>query len=177
VRFNTNRNSLLLFGQRLKSIREAAGLSQAQVHDFTGIGRSHIVRIETGTLNTGLHNISILGELFGLEDYELLQYKSPLPNPDILRKNVSKYLKSRKMDPAVSLKQGLVHLIETKLLPSKFFASPRFAKEISEFLKEKDGESFTTSHISQALGGFVDAGRVEKIKTDKKTKYQYRSKV
>ena len=124
----------------------------------------------------GIHYVSLFAELFGLEDYELFQYKAAIPDADLLKKNVSKYLKSRKIDPAVFLKQSLVHLIETKLLPSKFFTSPRFTREISEFLEEKDGTSFSTSHISQALNGFVRKGKVEKLKTDKKTKHQYKSK-
>ena len=111
-----------------------------------------------------------------MDDYELLQYNSPIPDADVLKKSVSRYLKNHSIDPAVFLKQGLVHLIETKLLPSKFFTSLRSTKEISEFLEGKDGGSFTTSHISQALNGFIRKGLVERLKTDKKTKYQYRSK-
>lgn len=169
-------DSLILFGQRLKAIREASNLSQEQVHYATGISQSQIAQIEAGNINTGISRVSIIADLFGLEDYELFQYKSPIPDPELLKRNISKYLKSRDIDPAVFVKKSLVHFIETKLLPSKFFVSPRFAREISEFFKEKHNAVFTTSHISQAMEGFVRKGQVEKLKTDKKTKFQYRKK-
>jgi transcriptional regulator with XRE-family HTH domain len=146
------------------------------VHYLTGITQSQIARFELGTSGARVEDISALADIFGMEDYELLQYKSPIPDADVLKKNISKYLKNQDIDPVVFLKQGLVHLIETKLLPSKFFTSLRFTKEISAFLEEKERAAFSTSHISQALNGFVRKGLVEKVKTGKKTKYQYRSK-
>lgn len=173
---NKKADSLILFGQRLKAIREASNLSQEQVHYATGISQSQIAQIEAGNINTGINRVSTLADLFGLEDYELFQYKSPIPDSELLKRNISKYLKSRDIDPAIFIKKSLVHLIETKLLPSKFFSSPRFAKEISEYFKEKSDTKFTTSHISQAMEGFVRRGLVEKLKTDKKTKFQYRKK-
>ncbi|MBT1697156.1 helix-turn-helix transcriptional regulator [Fulvivirgaceae bacterium PWU4] len=171
---NKETDSLILFGQRLRAIREAANLSQEQIHYVTGISQSHIARIEAGVLNTGINHVSRLAELFGLEDYELFQYKSPIPDSELLKKNIAKFLKSRDIDPAVFLKKSLVHLIETKLLPSKFFSSPRLAKEIAEYFKEKVNAEFTTSHISQAMEGFVKKGLVEKLETEKKSKFQYR---
>lgn len=173
---NKKTDSLILFGQRLKAIREASNLSQEQVHYVTGISQSQIARIEAGTLNTGINHASILAALFGLEDYELFQYKSPIPDPELLKRNISKYLRNQDIDPAVFIKKSLVHLIETKLLPSKFFGLPRFAKEIVEYLKEKTDTEFTTSHVSQAMNGFVRKGAVEKLRTDKKSKFQYRKR-
>jgi transcriptional regulator with XRE-family HTH domain len=173
---NKKTDSLILFGQRLKAIREASNLSQEQIHYVTGISQSQIARIEAGTLNTGISHVSRLADLFGLEEYELFQFKSPIPDAELLKRNISRYLKSRDIDPSVFIKKGLVYLIETKLLSSKFFSSPRLAKEISEYLKEKANAKFTTSHISQAMDGFVRKGLVEKLETDKKSKFQYRKK-
>lgn len=173
---NKKTDSLVLFGKRLKAIREASNLSQEQVHYATGISQSQIAQIEAGNINTGINRVSTLADLFGLEDYELFQYKFPIPDSEVLKRNISKYLKSRDIDPAIFLKKSLVHLIETRLLPSKFLNSPRLAKEISEYFKEKSNTEFTTSHISQAMEGFVRKGLVEKLKTDKKTKLQYRRK-
>ena len=172
----TSKNSVTLFGERLKALREASGLSQEQIQYITGINRTQIGRFELGVSGARIEDISALADLFGMEDHELLQYKSPIPDGDSLKKIISKYLKNHGIDPTVFLKPGLVHLIETKLLPSKFFTSFRSTREISEFLQEKEGAEFTTSHISQALNGFVRKGHVERAKTGKKTKYQYRSK-
>lgn len=172
----TSKNSVTLFGERLKALREASGLSQEQIQYVTGIHRTQIGRFESGVSGARIEDISALADLFGMEDCELLQYNSPIPDSDNLKRIISKYLKNQGIDPAVFLKQGLVHLIETKLLPSKFFTSFHSTREISEFLQGKERAEFTTSHISQALNGFIRKGLVEKQKTGKKTKYQYRSK-
>jgi len=172
----SDKNSATLLGERLKAIRKASGLSQEQVHYVTGIIQSQLARFESGKLSARIDDISMLAELFGLEDYELLQYKASIPDSDLLRKNVSKYLKSRSIDPAVFLKESAAHYIETKLLPSKFFNSPRFTREISEFFKDKHRAKFTTTQLSQALEAFVRKGLIEKLETDKKKRFQYRAK-
>jgi transcriptional regulator with XRE-family HTH domain len=99
-----------------------SGLSQEQVHYFTGITQSQLARFESGILSAGVDHI------------------------------------------------------ETKLLPSKFFSSPRFAREISEYFKEKHGVKLTTTRLSKALDGFVRKGLIEKLETDKKGKFQDRAK-
>jgi len=169
-------NSLTLFGKRLKAFRQAVDLSQEQVYYATGIGQSHLVKIESGTVNTGISHIALLAEFFGVEDFQLLEYKAPIPDAEFLRKNVSKYLKSKGIDPTVVFKKSLVRLIETKLLSSKFFTTARFAKEIADFLAEKHDAEFNTSHISHVMEVFTKKGLVEKIATDKKSKFQYKKK-
>jgi len=176
VGYKKQQSSLILFGQRLRDLRQSINLSQEQVYHATGIGQSHLARIEAGTLNTGISHIALLAEFFGIGDHQLLEYGAPIPDSEILRKNVIKYLKAKGIDPAVFLKKSLVHLVETKLLPSKFFSTARFAKEIAEFLKEKHDADFNTSQISRAMDGFVKRGLVEKMETDKRSKFQYRRK-
>ena len=173
MRIREKTESLLSFGKRLKAIRESINISQEQIQYATGIAQSHISKIELGMINIGLSHIAVLAEFFGLQDFELLQYSASIPDIETLKKNVSKYLKRNGIDPTVFLKKGLAHLLKDRVLPSKFFSTPRYAKEVADYLEEKFGATFSTTAISQALENLRKKGAIAKIATDKKSKYQY----
>lgn len=164
------------FGKRLQAFRLAADLSQEQVHLATGIGQSHVAKTELGQVNTSISHVSLYAELFGVEDNELLDYDGAVPEEATLKKGVTKFLKSRGFDPSLFLKQnqGPTHIIETKILETKFLTVPRLAHEIADYCKEKYDAEFTTSQVSKVLDGLNKKGVLEKLKTDKKTKFQYR---
>lgn len=172
-----NRNTLLLFGKRLQALRLAVDLSQEQVHHATGISQSQIARTELGQLNTSISHVAMYAEFFGLKDHEMLEYDAPLPDAHLLKKSVTKFLKSRGFDPEIFLKehQGATHVLE-KLLDTKFLTTPRLAREITDYCKEKYDADFTTSQVSKVLDGLHKKGLLEKLETDKKTKFQYRKK-
>lgn len=171
-----NNRILSQFGKRLKAFREAAELSQEQVHYATGIGQSNVSQMESGDLNTSLSQLALISEFYGLEDHELLDYKAPVPETEELRRRITKFLKKRNIDPSNVLKQSITTIFERKLIPSKFLTTARFNKEIAEHLVEKYNAKFTTTLIARTLGIFVTRGLLERIPTDKKSKYQYRKK-
>lgn len=164
----------MLFGKRVKAIREAANISQEQLQYATGISQSQIARIESGTLNTGINHVSRIAEFFGLNDFELFQYKAAIPDIDDLKKGIAKYLKTKDIEPSVFLRKSIVFYLENKVLQSKFLNTPRFATEIASYLEEKHDAKFTTMGLSQALERFRKRGLVEKIPTDIKSKFQYK---
>jgi len=176
VRNLKNVRTVILFGKRLQAIRMAANLSQAQVHEVTGISQSQIARTELGQLNTGIGNVGLYAELFGLEDHEMFDYESPVPNAAVLKKNVSKYLKSRGFDPAIFLKQhqGPTYIIGDKLMGTRFLASPKLTSEIVAYCKEKFDAAFTTTQASKILDGLCKSGLLEKMPTEAKTKFRYK---
>lgn len=174
MRIPEKTETLVNFGKRLRAIRESINLSQEQIQYATGIGQSHLSKIEAGTVNVGLSHIAVLSEFFGLDEFELLQFNIAFREPDDLKKNVSKYLKRHGIDPSVFLRKGLAHLLKNRVLPSRFLQAPRYTKEISEYLSEKFDSNFSTTAISQALENLRRKGLIEKIATDKKSKYQYR---
>ena len=176
MRILEKKNSLIQFGTRLRAIRESINLSQEQVHYATGITQPHISKIEAGGLNVGLSHIAILAEFFGLKEYELLQYDSPIPETEELKKNVAKFVKKNNIDPDVFLKKGLSHLLKNMILPSRFLTTPRYTKEIASFIEEKFEARFTTTAISQALENLGKKGLIERTPTDKKSKFQYKKK-
>lgn len=158
----------------MKSLRESLNLSQEQVHYATGISQPYIVKIEKAETNIGLGYISLLASFYGLEDFQLLQYDAPLPDHDTLKQNVSKFLKQNKIDADIFFKKGLIYYIEATIFNTTFFNSPKLTKDISDHLEVKYKFKFKTSAISQAMENLRKKGFVEKLPTDKKSKFQYR---
>lgn len=167
-----------MFGKRLLAFRLATGLSKYQVSLATGIGQSHIAKTELGQVNITISHISLYAELFGVRESELLGFGNPLPKEEILKKGVSTFLKSRGVDPSrfPNGNQGLTHILSTKILETKFLASPRSAREIADHCKEKYNAEFTTTEFSKILDRLHKKGLLEKLKTDRKRRFEYRKK-
>lgn len=63
---------LLKFGQRIRQLRTARGLSQEKLAELTGFHRTYIGMVERGERNLSLTNISVFAETFGMDISELL---------------------------------------------------------------------------------------------------------
>ncbi len=61
-----------LFGQRVKALRIAAGMSQEAFADRCGFARSYMSRIERGCSNASLDAIEVLAEALSVEPWQLL---------------------------------------------------------------------------------------------------------
>lgn len=176
MRHNKREDSLSLLGRRVRALRDSLNLSQEQIHYATGISQPYLVKIEKGETNIGLRYISLLADFFGLEDYELLQYRSQLPDIETLQRGVGKFLKSNEIDPAIFFRKGIVHCLDITITNTRFLDTPKYSKEIADFLSASFGIKVSTSAVSQAMDGFYRKGVVEKLPTDKKSKFQYRKK-
>jgi len=172
------RDSKLLeeFGKRVKAFRLAAELSQEQVQYATGISQSNIYSLELGRLNTSLSHVGLLADFFGVSLSDFVNFKTPIPDADSLKKGVDVYLKKKKIDPNTFQKKGLTKLLRDRVLKSKFLLTPRHAKDIALYIFETWHAQFTTSALSQALENLHKHGAVEKIKTESKNKFLYRKK-
>jgi transcriptional regulator with XRE-family HTH domain len=53
-------------GQRIAALRNVAGLTQAQLADKAGMQRSHISRIEAGSLAVTLESIEAIAQALGM---------------------------------------------------------------------------------------------------------------
>lgn len=53
-------------GQRIAALRSVAGLTQAQLSDKAGMQRSHISRIEAGSLAVTLESIEAIAQALGM---------------------------------------------------------------------------------------------------------------
>ena len=66
-----------LFGQRVKALRIATGMSQEAFADRCGFARSYMSRIERGSSNASLDSIEVLAEALSVEPWQLLVMDSP----------------------------------------------------------------------------------------------------
>lgn len=61
------------FGERLCQLRKERGWEQADLEAYSGIGRSHISRLENGKEEPGLYTLESLAGSFNLSVSELLR--------------------------------------------------------------------------------------------------------
>jgi len=68
-------------GARIRSVREAKGLSQGDLERATGLLRSHLSRIEHGHTTPSIENLERIAAALGMRLYEILNVEaSPTPN-------------------------------------------------------------------------------------------------
>lgn len=70
----------ILFGQRVKALRIATGMSQEAFADRCGFARSYMSRIERGGSNASLDAIEVLAEALSVEPWQLLMSDSSKNN-------------------------------------------------------------------------------------------------
>jgi transcriptional regulator with XRE-family HTH domain len=172
---NKEGNHLINFGNRLRAFREKANLSQDQIQYATGVTQTQISKIESGKTNPEITTVYRLAELFG-QDHQLLILNSSVPSSTELQKNINRYLRLHDIDPEIFIRKGLTRMIKVELEEGKFFNAPKLTMEISKFLKDKHKILFTTSRISDTLEELKKKGFIEKIPTDKKSKYLYKKR-
>jgi len=68
------------FAQRLRSLREAAGLTQTAMAKAAGIDRSYYVEVETGQHSVSLDRIFSIADALGLPAHALFISGEPTPS-------------------------------------------------------------------------------------------------
>jgi len=61
-------------GQRIKTIREAKGLTQQGLADFCNFEKSNMSRIETGRTNLTLKSLYTISEALGVQIKQLVDF-------------------------------------------------------------------------------------------------------
>lgn len=67
---------LTKFGQRIRALRTARGLTQEKLAELTGFHRTYIGMVERGERNISLNNIGVFAETFELSVSELLDFET-----------------------------------------------------------------------------------------------------
>ncbi|MFN8017466.1 MAG: helix-turn-helix transcriptional regulator [Acidimicrobiales bacterium] len=68
---------LIALGDRLRTLRQAAGLTQEQVAEAAGLHWTYVSQIERGTRNLGYRNIVRLAEAVGVTAPHLIDLDAP----------------------------------------------------------------------------------------------------
>ena len=71
------------FGQQVKELRQATGLSQEAFADRCGFARSYMSRIERGVANPSLDAVQVLADALGVEVVRLFQEDSGSDMPGL----------------------------------------------------------------------------------------------
>ena len=67
-----------LIGQKIKELREKAGLNQMQIAQFLGVDQSNISKCENGERQFQMDHLERLGSLFGMPLGDLMNENAPL---------------------------------------------------------------------------------------------------
>jgi len=67
----------VLFGQRIRALRQARGFSQERFAYHSDLDRSYVGGVERGQRNVSLDNIAVLARALDLPVYELFLFNSP----------------------------------------------------------------------------------------------------
>lgn len=62
-----------IFGDRIKEIRQQAGLSQEKLAEACGLHRTYVGGVERGERNVSLLNIVVLARALGVKPADLLE--------------------------------------------------------------------------------------------------------
>lgn len=67
-----------MIGQKVKALREKAGLSQGQIAQFLGVDQSNISKCEKGERQFQVDHLERLGSLFGVSLGDLMNEEMPV---------------------------------------------------------------------------------------------------
>lgn len=75
MKYYRDEKFIKLFGERLKEIRLAKGVSQEELAGRTGFELSQIGRIERGTVNTSISHIAAIAKALKIEPSDLFMFE------------------------------------------------------------------------------------------------------
>ncbi len=77
----TSRNDVARIGARLRELRKARGLTQAELARQIGIQQSDLSRMEKGTYRVSLDNLFKILTVFGMDMAQFFSERSPVEAP------------------------------------------------------------------------------------------------
>jgi transcriptional regulator with XRE-family HTH domain len=84
-----------LFRDRLAEIRDAKGLTQAQLSEKLGKASNYVMRVETGRIGTPpLDTIAKIARHLGLSISDLFFFQGNDDSPDVLRARIRKMIET-----------------------------------------------------------------------------------
>jgi len=78
-------NALKALGEKIRTLRKAQGLSQAQLADSVGINVSYLSQVETGKHNISFGYLAALAERLAIPLTELFDFEEPEAKAAVLQ--------------------------------------------------------------------------------------------
>jgi len=160
-----DKSALKEYGNRVRTFRKEANISQEALATFAQLYQSYIASIEKGDVNIGILAQQTLSNTFGVKHYQLSDPDFPIPPKNVLRENIRCYISSKNIDPAC-LKDKMPNYVEhmDELLQSGFLNEARTSKQITEKYKQEYELEISATRIANIL---TRGGRSNQINTIK----------
>lgn len=161
-----DKSALKEYGNRVRTFRKEANISQEALATFAQLYQSYIASIEKGDVNIGILAQQTLSNTFGVKHYQLSDPDFPIPPKNVLRENIRRYIAAKNIDPAC-LKDKLPNYVKhmDELLQSGFLNEPKTSKEIAEKYKNEYELEITPSRIADILSRGNRKDKIDVIKS------------
>ncbi|RAJ36965.1 helix-turn-helix domain-containing protein [Pedobacter cryoconitis] len=170
-----DKSALKEYGNRVRTFRKEANISQEALATFAQLYQSYIASIEKGDVNIGILAQQTLSNTFGVKHYQLSDPDFPIPPKSVLRENIRRYITARNIDTAY-LKDKLPNYVKPmdELLQSGFFNEPKTTKEIAEQYKNEYELEISPSRVVDILSRGTRKDKIDIIKSACGTRNKYK---
>lgn len=171
---SSSRGIAIKFGKRLELFKRKANISYAKIHYATKISENHIKNTVKGTVNTGLLHLEKYAMLFGVNDFEMLDYESSIPDRETLQKNISDYFSKIGFDTSDNFKKiGPSYVVEEFIYETTELSTPLPAIAIKDKINASKYTKYKTNDVSRVLNALAEEDIIIKVPTDNAKKPQY----
>jgi len=138
-----------IIGENIKSLREAAGLSQLDFSHLLDISRRSLAKIEAGI---GSNNLDMLDRIFTFFNVKLSDAltKEIKTTQDFREKLIAVHKNNKPLLILLKKQPNITYAIKYKLLKSDFIDTPKEVNDIKEFFKQF-GWNYLGTSISNGL--------------------------
>ncbi len=165
-------NICIKFGQRLNKFKK-----RAKIYYATQISENHIKKTVAGKVNAGILHIESYARLFGVEDYEMLNYNAPIPNREDLQDNIQAHFASIGYTSSENFKKlGPSYIVEEFIEELGAFSEPLEAVQLKDLCNTTKGTSYNTNDVARVLNKLDEEGILKKIDTGNAKKPKYDKK-
>ncbi|QNK61308.1 helix-turn-helix transcriptional regulator [Pedobacter sp. PAMC26386] len=174
-----DKSALKEYGNRVRTFRKEANISQEALATFASLYQSYIASIEKGDVNIGILAQQTLSNTFGVKHYQLADPDFPIPPKKVLRENIRRYLHQKNIDPAC-LKEKIPNYVTCmdELLKSGFLDEARTTKQIADKYKQEYQLVISPARIAGILSRGSRSDHIDTIKSPcgKQSKYRLLNK-
>ena len=152
-----NKSATNKIGTKIRDIRSKAGFSLDDIADMTGFTQSSLSGIENGS-ETGISRLIEVAKAIGVHPKELL--------------DVPIEIKPRfPLSPKRKERNRLTFTITTLCRETDFFRTPRFVRDVIEYLRNEYKTKTTAPSVSVVLLRLVEQGSLLKKKQGRQNLY------
>lgn len=156
-----------ILGKKIKTLREAVGISQHDFSSMIDISKRSLASIELGATNISVALLSVISSFYNLTIEKLTDENLNVPD-NFREKIISLHKDNTAYQIILNKRPNLTYAISYKLLKENFLNNPKEINEIRSFF-EKNGWNYLGTSISNALKRMHNLIKIEPHPTKKGT--------